>query len=333
MLSTLRLHRHRLKIGELSSVYFTPELMIFLPSRENVSPNDGLHYYCTADKRARANSTSLRAGTAGVKRSLILNASGSDDKRASGDLPNNSSTESLIQGRQRNVIISEPIIREIKFIPAENLRKHNFRDDRVVLVSKRAPCFLFSVLPHYKNKSSRMEARREGRRRNPSGTRPLSSINDSPFDAFHLLGIERGGEPGQEISYGYLLIPSRQYQREKKHEKASRSAFEITNFASLENHAAARYYTYDSNNRNTTASPSQNTGQEKGDIDEGFTTISGVRYRCAVHSSVKITVHIIVTGSVLAQHIGRSRTNCRQASYVANFHLVHDLSHRLRTPV
>ncbi|XP_055533961.1 CDK5 and ABL1 enzyme substrate 2 [Wyeomyia smithii] len=250
-----------------------------LKDRENVNPNEGLHYYCPADKRARANSTSLRAGSTGVKRSLLMNASASDDKRTIGDLPNNSSTESLIQGRQRNVIINEPVEREIKFIPADTSRHHNFRDDRVVLMSKRTPCFLFSVLPHYKNKTSRMEARREGRRRNPSGTRPLSSINDSPFDAFRLLGIERGGEPGQEVSYGHLLIPSRQYHREKKHEKASRSAFEITNFASLENHAAARYYTYESSNRNTTASPSQNTSsQEKGDIDEGFTSVSGIQY-------------------------------------------------------
>lgn len=180
------------------------------------------------------------------------------------------------------MLIHEPTAsREVKFLPPNTGRNYNFRDERVVLMSKRTPCFLFSVIPHYKGKSSRAELRREGRRRNPSGTRPLSSINDLPFDAFRLLGIERGGEPGQEISYGHLLIPSRQYHREKKHEKSSRSGFEITNFTSLENHAAARYYSYESN-RNTTASPSQNLSSldaVKGDLEEGFTSISGVSFK------------------------------------------------------
>ncbi|XP_058830842.1 CDK5 and ABL1 enzyme substrate 2 isoform X2 [Topomyia yanbarensis] len=244
-----------------------------LKDRENVNPNDGGTHYNPTDKRARANSTSLRAGSGGVKRALLMNASG-DDRRGA-ELHHNSSTESLIQGR-RNVTINTPAAREVKFITPELCRNHNYRNDRVILTSKRAPCFLFSVLPNYKNKSSRSETRREGRRRNPSGTRPLSSLNDLPFDAFRLLGIERGGEPGQEVSYGHLLIPSRQYHREKKHEKAARSGFEITNFASLENHAAARYYSYDMHNRNATASPSQNMSSlDKGDIDEGFTSVSG----------------------------------------------------------
>ncbi|KXJ82300.1 hypothetical protein RP20_CCG013621 [Aedes albopictus] len=264
------------RIDSEGNVVFSKVTSTALKDRENVNPNEGIHYYHPADKRARANSTSLRAGAPGVKRTLLVNASG-DEKR---ELPSNSSTESLIQGR-RNVLIHEPTAsREVKFLPPNTGRNYNFRDERVVLMSKRTPCFLFSVIPHYKGKSSRAELRREGRRRNPSGTRPLSSINDLPFDAFRLLGIERGGEPGQEISYGHLLIPSRQYHREKKHEKSSRSGFEITNFTSLENHAAARYYSYESN-RNTTASPSQNLSSldaVKGDLEEGFTSISGMQY-------------------------------------------------------
>lgn len=266
------------RIDSEGNVVFAKVASTPLKDRENVNPNEGIHSYYPADKRARANSTSLRVGAVGVKRTLLVNASG-DDKR-SAELPSNSSTESLIQGK-RNVYINDPLAREVKFITPELGRNHNFRDDRVVLMSRRTPCFLFSVLPHYKGKSSKTEFRREGRRRNPSGARPLSSINDLPFDAFRLLGIERGGENGQEVSYGHLLIPSRQFHREKKHDKSTRSGFEITNFASLENHAAARYYSYDTSIRNTTASPSQNMSSLDGgkvEFEDGYTSISGIQY-------------------------------------------------------
>uniref|UniRef100_A0A182W2A2 Cyclin N-terminal domain-containing protein n=1 Tax=Anopheles minimus TaxID=112268 RepID=A0A182W2A2_9DIPT len=240
--------------------------------RENWNPNDGRLNH-TADKRSRANSATQRP--TGAKRSLLMNTSagaivtgggagnGSEDAPRSGagaGWNTNSSTESLIQGRPtRSVVINEQGAgpREVRYYNQMDGRRHpnGFQEDRIVLLAKKAPCHIFSVLPYCKGKASRAEMRRE-RRRHPSGARPLSSINDAPFDAFRLLGIERGGEVGQEVSYGYLLIPSRTYHREKKHtEKAIKSGFEITNFASLENHAAARYY--DTLNRNSAASPSQ----------------------------------------------------------------------------
>uniref|UniRef100_A0A182KD16 Uncharacterized protein n=1 Tax=Anopheles christyi TaxID=43041 RepID=A0A182KD16_9DIPT len=298
-----------------------------LKDRENWNPNDGRMNH-TADKRSRANSATQRP--TGAKRSLLMNTSAgaivtgtgngttggatADDPNRPGGMGwhTNSSTESLIQGRpSKTVVINEQhgggggvggigaYQREVRYYNQMDLRRHpgGFQEDRIVLLAKKAPCHIFSVLPYCKGKASRSELRRE-RRRHPSGARPLSSINDAPFDAFRLLGIERGGEVGQEVSYGYLLIPSRAYHREKKHasaEKSSKSAFEITNFASLENHAAARYY--DTLNRNSAASPSQvavgtsaggvtgtGSGPSSGLLDiskeyeDGFTSISGIQY-------------------------------------------------------
>lgn len=281
------------RIDSEGNVIFPKVASTPLKDRENVNPNND-HYFPTADKRARANSTSLLAsgggggssGGPGAKRTLLVNA---EDKRGStgGEQPNDSSTESLIQGgARRNVFINDPSTsdRDIKVISHELSRNHNFRDDSAVLMAKRTPCFLFSVLPNNKHPGKAHKRHEGGRRRNPPGARPPSSMNDYSFDAFRLLGIERSGEPGQESSYGHLLIPSRQYHREKKHEKsANRSGFEITTFASLESGAAARCYSYENNQsrQNTTASSSQNTttsGAAVEAADEGYTSVSGMQY-------------------------------------------------------
>lgn len=102
--------------------------------------------------------------------------------------------------------------------------------------------------------SHRIEMRKDGaRRRNTSGPRPLSSINDANFDAFDLLGIEKG-----ILSYSHLLIPSRHHHKEKKNLFPFPAESELTNAHLLKSYGFGRCYTYDgySNNRILSTSPS-----------------------------------------------------------------------------
>lgn len=105
---------------------------------------------------------------------------------------------------------------------------------------------------------SRIELRKEGgRRRNTSGPRPLSAINDANFNAFDLLGIERG-DNGQEKSYGNLLVPSRYLCKERKNpfQFSIEPNTELTNAHVLRNYAMSRYSGSNSNIRNNLSSTS-----------------------------------------------------------------------------
>lgn len=128
----------------------------------------------------------------------------------------------------------------MRFVTPRQAKCHNFKDDRVVFTTRRSPFGLFSLLPYHKGR----ELKKDGRRRNTSGGRPLSSINDAAFDPFDLLGIQRG-ESGQEVSYGHLLVPSKPYTKERKHGATvctviPESTLEITNFHAMKNHGVAR---------------------------------------------------------------------------------------------
>jgi len=218
-----------------------------LKERNVSSSNEALSY---TEKRTRLNSGSLRTNPV-AKRTLIMGST-PDDKRT-----DYSSTESLFA--RKNVTINDP--KEVRFVKPNQNKNYHFKDDRIIMVSQKVPFFLFSSLPYYKSRNARAEIRKDGqRRRNISTNRPLSAINDQPFDAFSLLGIERPFESSCEVSYGHLLTPTRPYQKEKKHTAVLNEAnIDLLNTASLKNHGVARYYNLESM-RNLTASP-QNVQQ------------------------------------------------------------------------
>ncbi|XP_044001548.1 CDK5 and ABL1 enzyme substrate 1 isoform X2 [Aphidius gifuensis] len=187
---------------------------------------------------------------------------------------------SIQSGCSNSVIIPE-IPRELR-IMHKPVNGQKFGDDRLVLVSaKRVPFIIFSALPYTKNQRTsccqsasstpgfknnivsnrilrRSELRREtGRKRNTSCSRPLSSINDN-FDPFGFLGIERGND-GQEISYGQLLVPSRQFQRDnfKKVHISDSENIELSNVMTNKHHIVSRCLSYDNavSHRNQYALP------------------------------------------------------------------------------
>ncbi|KAJ4436049.1 hypothetical protein ANN_18676 [Periplaneta americana] len=176
-------------------------------------------------------------GSSGQKRKLIHHQSSLvEDKH----YHNFSSSESLGSTVGRSKIIPEvsspPPTKEVRFV--RPTRGQHFQDERLVLVSaKHIPFLVFSTLPYNKGfRSNRNDPRKDGgRRRHASGPRPLSAISDG-LDPFDLLGLEKGQE-GQEISYGQLLVPSRQFLvRERK-----LASEEPPDSASFKHHIVARY--------------------------------------------------------------------------------------------
>lgn len=107
-----------------------------------------------------------------------------------------------------------PVTNEVRVV--RGLKNHVFGDERLVMVtSKFVPFMVCSIIPY--KRCTRLEAKREAhRKRTTSGTRPLSSIGDG-LDPFDSLGIERSGPDGQEISYAYLLVPSKSMKERKSH--------------------------------------------------------------------------------------------------------------------
>ncbi|KYN36974.1 CDK5 and ABL1 enzyme substrate 1 [Trachymyrmex septentrionalis] len=155
-------------------------------------------------------------------------------------------TVNNVQPVSANSSIIPEITKELRLMQRP-MNGCKFGDDRMVLVSNQhVPFVIFSAIPYNKGqRSSWSELRKDTcRRKNVSSQRPLSAINDS-IDPFRLLGIEHAKD-GQEISYGQLLVPSRQFQRDKKMMNLNENEpMELTHFIPNKHHVVQRCLSYD----------------------------------------------------------------------------------------
>lgn len=116
-------------------IYFSRTMTFCAKTRESAT--------VATEFRGRLYSASRPNSSTAAKRALGLN----DDRRCS-DL---SSSESLTHVRNpRSVHITDHFKGEVKHVPSSN-RCHNFKNDRVVLVTNQVPFYMFSNIPFSKN--------------------------------------------------------------------------------------------------------------------------------------------------------------------------------------
>ncbi|KAJ2953704.1 hypothetical protein O0L34_g1323 [Tuta absoluta] len=208
-------HRSRSKLTQCSPVHRvtgTDNHSISSEEYNVITPIKGSVHSSFRERCSSVNAESFKEKFTKSKKHLVAIAGlASDDK---------SSNESLNFGRFRtsNPCIPEnhAVTNELRLVRATT-KGISFKDERLAFaIGKGVPLVIFSTIPYSKTiKTARSDLRKDGgRRRNASGTRPLSSITDNGIDPFDLLGLERE-EHGQEISYSKLLVPSRVCTREQ----------------------------------------------------------------------------------------------------------------------
>lgn len=120
----------------------------------------------------------------------------------------------------------------------------------MVLTSHKKPLHIYSIIPFRKrippsavNKvKEKLDVRGSGRHRQSSTSRPMSSNGDNaPFDPFNLLGIERRTDGGQEISYGFLLVPSKTVGGSGKIHRHQERQHHLDTLV-LQNHGLLRFF-------------------------------------------------------------------------------------------
>ncbi|KAG8227570.1 hypothetical protein J437_LFUL000670, partial [Ladona fulva] len=171
--------------------------------------------------------------------------------------------------------VAEGVGKDVRFVAGSGIcpqQQQQNPGSRMVLVSarRRAPFLVFSALPYAKanNRCGRGDTKKDGgRKRHASGQRPLSSLADG-LDPFDLLGLEKVGQDGQEISYGQLLVPSRHFARtDRRHQEGTcsdpysehhipLSGFPVgtsSSTAHIRHPVVARCFSYDAAAHRTTA--------------------------------------------------------------------------------
>lgn len=77
--------------------------------------------------------------------------------------------------------------------------------ERIILVTaRRIPFAVFSLIPYNRERISRQDLRREGRRRHASGPRPLSAISDG-LDPFALMGVQKAQDGQVKTPFTWLI--------------------------------------------------------------------------------------------------------------------------------
>ncbi|XP_044596253.1 CDK5 and ABL1 enzyme substrate 2 isoform X3 [Cotesia glomerata] len=219
-----------------------------------------------------------------------------------------------------NAVIIPEVTRELRIMQRPTTG-HKFGDDRLVLVStKKVPFLVFSALPYNKNqRTSWSELRRDtGRRRNTSGPRPLSAINDN-LDPFGLLGIERAKD-GQEMSYGQLLVPSRQFQRERKIHTNDNEGIELNHIAPKQHNNVSRTKTIAWNKDHTKWCLSYDTTSHRGqpvtsDSPPLSLTNDSKNYDWDEHGIMQYNPNLLDDPELIA---GKHRTLLTFTSYMAS---------------